>query len=349
MEELTESYLRKKEEARGKRTFIYNLINNKVDDANYECWRESVFESSARFRSLFFEQKAAVMAKIDFFMNNKAWYNERGIPYTLGLGLHGEPGTGKTSFIKCLAQYTGRHIVSISFKLIKTKNQLYKVFHENVYNENNKRKKIGFSKKIIVLEDIDACGPIVLDRSYKPGICGGENDSIGQGTGTGTEEGISKMLTAVNKLVENGKEKGKDNLMKKACNTKKGDEDDPALTLDDILNLWDGIEENSGRMIVITSNYYEALDKALVRPGRIDITLELKKVNRCVLEDMIRHYYFFNGNNEEKEKEKEKEKEEDWIGLLERVPEYVYTPAQIMNHYMLYKDDVVGFLKSLSI
>jgi SpoVK/Ycf46/Vps4 family AAA+-type ATPase len=34
----------------------------------------------------------------------------------------GPPGTGKTSFIKALANYTKRHIVTISLKMIKTKN-----------------------------------------------------------------------------------------------------------------------------------------------------------------------------------------------------------------------------------
>lgn len=49
---------------------------------------------------------------------------------------------------------------------------------------------------------------------------------------------------------------------------------DKAITLDDLLNMWDGIRETPGRIIVITSNFYHKLDKALVRPGRIDIEIE---------------------------------------------------------------------------
>ena len=44
------------------------------------------------------------------------------------------------------------------------------------------------------------------------------------------------------------------------------------------LNLWDGIRETPGRIIVITSNHYDQLDPALIRPGRIDMTYEFKKV-----------------------------------------------------------------------
>ena len=72
-----------------------------------------------------------------FFLNNKEWYNEKGIPYSLGIGLHGPPGTGKTSFIKALSNYTNRHVIMISLKMIKTKNQLEKIFFENTYNNNN--------------------------------------------------------------------------------------------------------------------------------------------------------------------------------------------------------------------
>jgi tRNA uridine 5-carbamoylmethylation protein Kti12 len=51
----------------------------------------------------------------EFFINNKAWYDEKGIPYTLGLLHSGNPGTGKTSTLKCLANETKRHIFNINF------------------------------------------------------------------------------------------------------------------------------------------------------------------------------------------------------------------------------------------
>jgi len=122
-------------------------------------------------------------------------------------------------------------------------------------------------------------------------------------------------------------------IIKPKINVDRGfDRDDPPLTLDDILNLWDGIEENTGRILIISSNYYEALDKALVRPGRIDINLKMKKVNLGIFREMFVHLYNgFDGYEES----------------MKCFPEYVYTPAEIMNYYTIYKDDPVGFLRVL--
>jgi chaperone BCS1 len=81
--------------------------------------------------------------------------------------MYGPPGTGKTSLIKAIANYTNRHIIVISLKLIKSKKQLDGIFFEERYNLDNKKSSIGFDKKIIVFEDIDCVGDIVMDREKK--------------------------------------------------------------------------------------------------------------------------------------------------------------------------------------
>merc|ERR1712133_65202 len=63
------------------------------------------------------------------------------------------------------------------------------------------------------------------------------------------------------------------------------------LTLASLLEVLDGVMEMDGRMIVITTNYPEKLDKALIRPGRIDMKVKFNKMtSKCILE-MYEHFF----------------------------------------------------------
>lgn len=63
------------------------------------------------------------------------------------------------------------------------------------------------------------------------------------------------------------------------------------FVLSDLLNVLDGVIETNGRIIIMTTNYYEYLDKALIRPGRIDIVANLAKCNIETLKEIINEYY----------------------------------------------------------
>lgn len=103
------------------------------------------------------------MRRINFFQDNKAWYKARGIPYTMGFLFYGEPGCGKTSTIKAIANHTQRHIVAIPLNKIKTGKELLNVF----YNVKMNYKDIPLNQRLYVLEDIDCADlkNIVTDRS----------------------------------------------------------------------------------------------------------------------------------------------------------------------------------------
>jgi SpoVK/Ycf46/Vps4 family AAA+-type ATPase len=324
VENITKKYLSKIEDLRDNKKFIYTLTKVKYEDSKYELWDENIFTSTRQFNNIFFENKENLINKIDFFLNNKEWYFHKGIPYSIGIGMHGPPGTGKTSLIKAIANYTNRHVIVISLKLIKTKKQLDSLFFEERYNIDNKKGSIGFDKKIIVFEDIDCIGDIVLNREKK------KNKSItGVGKKIDFEELTSSSKVNVGDIIETivATEKTTDN----AYQIPKILLEDEPITLDDILNLWDGIRETPGRIMIISSNHYQDLDPALIRPGRIDVTLELSYVSHKIIQEMYKHLF------------------DEIIDMkqLEKVKEYFYSPAEIINIYMNEERNKERFMERL--
>ena len=64
-----------------------------------------------------------------------------------------------------------------------------------------------------------------------------------------------------------------------------------AVTLSFLLNLLDGVLETPGRILVITSNFPDKLDRAFVRPGRIDVQIEFGYAGREFVLDMVNKFY----------------------------------------------------------
>jgi midasin (ATPase involved in ribosome maturation) len=79
------------------------------------------------------------------------------------------PGTGKTSLIKAVAEYTGRHIVNIPLGRIKTNEELTQLFFSGQFKVEGQYypQKLGFKDVIFVMEDVDAASKVVQRRDGK--------------------------------------------------------------------------------------------------------------------------------------------------------------------------------------
>jgi chaperone BCS1 len=242
-------------------------INYDEKEKNVEI-EKTDWESTVSFSNSYFQNKDIVLEKINFFLNNKEWYYKKGIPYNLGILLYGEPGCGKTRFIKQLMNYTGRHGIDIklndTFDFSKLKDIIYNEEIEFEY-------VIPQDKRIIIFEDIDAIGNVIKDRDIL------DNVSKTQNADSDDEiqiiEKNKKLKQKIKKdIIQNDKKKNANNLSY-------------------FLNILDGLNECSGRIIIMTTNKINHLDKALIRPGRIDIKINFTKCSCYDIYMMIKSFW----------------------------------------------------------
>jgi chaperone BCS1 len=69
-----------------------------------------------------------------------------------------------------------------------------------------------------------------------------------------------------------------------------------SITLSGLLNAIDGVQAQPGRLLFATTNKKDALDPALVRPGRLDVHLEFRKASRWQAEQLFIKFYPSDGH-----------------------------------------------------
>lgn len=252
----------------------------------------SEFDSTVTFQNSYLPNYNEIMGKIDFFLNNKEWYTRKGIPYNLGIMLYGEPGCGKTRFIKQLMNYTVRHGIDIKLNDDFDFNTLRNIIHnENITDEFI----IPQEKRIIIFEDIDAMCEILKDRKSK------ENE---------TQEKENN-----NNSNKNSNNNSNNNLNKKNTILELKDDKLNNNNLSFFLNIIDGLNECSGRIIIMTTNRIDYLDKAIIRPGRIDIKINFTKYSSSDVCGIINKFW---GKNFQ-------------VSDIKSDVDYKYTSAEIVN------------------
>lgn len=281
------------------------------DDLSYINFDTNTTKS---FDNLFFIEKDNVLKRINFFLHSKEAYINMGRQYSLGILLSGEPGTGKSSFIKALSKFTGRHLILIPLNRIKTCAEFTRVFVDKIMNV------IDDTKKIIVFEDADCMSDILFDRA-KYGMKSKQKTLKDE-----LKESITEVITDLKT------EKSQDD--EDEDDDSKYDKKMDKLSLSHILNMFDGLNEGNGRIIVMTSNHIDKLDPALLRPGRFDIHINFTFFSIENILQFINTYYHCNLDIND-------------IYMKNRLKNIRITGAKLMNLCEENPDDYNGVLETL--
>ena len=327
------------------------------------------FNTYKSINNIFGSHIAKIRDRVNLFIHHPEWYQQRGIPHTLGILLHGRPGCGKTSLIKAIARDTNRHVFNISLRTTTTQRQLLNLlFDENVAITNAANEasiiSIPLDQRIYVIEDIDCMSDVVLDRALKKNLLDPKieidshieidphidnsviNEQVDMPGSLNTPiDFFSHPGMFVNMAQSNLNNNFRSNAQfqretkpreqhKKDNQDNKDNKDNKdEITLSFLLNLLDGVLETPNRILIITSNYPEKLDKALIRPGRIDLNIHFDLADMEMILDMFQHFYNLTALEAKK------------LELDSKIDK-IFTPAEIIsvlcNNYKSARDAVAS-------
>jgi len=256
-----------------KSTEIEAIINdwikeweNSVNQKNIQITRDEEqskdFKSFKTFGNLFFDGKDILIKTLDRFKNNVELYKKLGRPYTLGILLYGEPGCGKTSVLKAISNYMNLDIHTINIKNYDDINDFMGCWYMSL--KTNSYKGDSLKEKIIHLPEID----YLSDQFLK-------DEETKQNKEKEKESSDKNIVINLNKNNEDNDKDKKKKVLNKAF----------------FRELFDGVDEQYGRIIVMDTNNPERLDPIMIRDGRIDVKLKFDKMSAENMKLYIEHVY----------------------------------------------------------
>ncbi len=168
---------------------------------------------------------AALRRRWEWWVEDRAWYEERRLAWKDGWLLYGPPGTGKTSAVRSIARHYDVPIYTLDMPSARN-SDLTEIYLDACSN----------TPAIVLLEDVDT---IFKGREGR------------------------KTTDAKGRVTE-------------------------GITFEAMLEALDGIDRNHGVVTVMTTNHYDALDAALIRPGRINVHLEVEPFGTAYQEKLIK-------------------------------------------------------------
>jgi len=315
-------------------SITYKDANNNIDRSKLPetiHFRMKQFTTNRNFKNLFGSDINIIRRRVEFFRDNKDWYDNKGVPYTLGIMVSGNPGSGKTSIIKCIANELKRHIINVHLSDNMSKTQLENLFYNDqlhiTQNGKTETYTIPINKRIYVLEDVDCQCNVILDRGDNSLEQKLANENIQ------LKNEIERLKHAISEISAGKKVIMGQNQAQKIV-AKNDEISSEKLTLSFLLNLFDGVLETPGRIVIMTTNFIDKLDKAFTRPGRIDICCKLGFADCAQIIEIVEHRY-------------DTKLTEEQINVIQNVGNCI-APAEIGRILFENFDNLEGALNSLN-
>ena len=199
------------------------------------------------------------------------WHIDRGLNQNLGMLLYGPPGCGKSTIIKTIAKHTNRHVFSVQLNNKVTKEQLAALFYNEkvtvLSQQGQHALSIPLRRRIYLFEDADC-----------------ETNSVLLARQPQAPENTTRYVRHRGEVV-NVAELGDLYTQSLAVQS-------TFIDLSFVLNLLDGVLEVPGQMVILTSNFPEKLDPALIRPGRVGVKVCVQPCTLEMIRDMFQTFYF---------------------------------------------------------